>query len=200
MGRKTSKPFATHLALYASNTLVYRTPSRSNVTLSAVIALWLGISMATSFRLLTYAIRSITGARIANPGSRMRLNLPIRSTIHAVCCGTKRIMVLAGNRGFWKYEGRGPPKLPLLPEKLAGRRVREDVEKERCDWGRRKRAVVVLPARRAALGGGSEGIVRCAKSESSYACACWMPCSLAFGRELRIARWLCLRIAICVPV
>lgn len=73
-------------------------------------------------------------------------------------------MVLAGNRGFWKYEGRGPPKLPLLPEKLAGRRVREDVEKERCDWGRRKRAVVVLPARRAALGGGSEGIVRCEKA------------------------------------
>ena len=36
---------------------------------------------------------------IANPGCNIRLNLPIRSTIHAVCCGTKRIMVLAGNEG-----------------------------------------------------------------------------------------------------
>jgi hypothetical protein len=82
--------------------------------------------------------------------------------------------VLAGNRGFWKYEGRGPPKLPLLPEKLAGRRVREDVEKERCDCGRRKRVVVVLPARRAVLGG-SEGIVRC-RIESFELCGCMAGC------------------------
>lgn len=32
----------------------------------------------------------------------MRLNLPMRSTIQAVCWGTKRMMVLAGRDGFWK--------------------------------------------------------------------------------------------------
>lgn len=37
------------------------------------------------------------------PGGRIRLNFPIRSTIHAVCCGTKRTMVLAGRDGRWKY-------------------------------------------------------------------------------------------------
>jgi hypothetical protein len=35
----------------------------------------------------------------------MRLNLPIRSTIHAVCCGTKRIIVFAGREGRAKKEG-----------------------------------------------------------------------------------------------
>lgn len=44
------------------------------------------------------------GKRMATPGSRMRLNLPIRSTIQAVCWGTKRMMVLAGREGRWKYE------------------------------------------------------------------------------------------------
>lgn len=43
----------TNLALYASNTRVYSTPSSSSVTLSAVMALWLGISMAASLRDLT---------------------------------------------------------------------------------------------------------------------------------------------------
>ena len=84
-------------------TLVYKTPSNSSVTLSAVMALWLGISRATSFKLFTYAMRSRNGMRMARPGSRMRLNFPMRSTIHAVCCGTKRMMVFAGRDGFWKY-------------------------------------------------------------------------------------------------
>lgn len=97
-------------------------------------------------------------------------------------------MVLAGSRGFWKYEGRGPPKLPLVPEKLAGRRVREDVEKERCDCGRSRRAVVVLPARRAALGG-NEGIV-----ENVWLRVCVCLLGLAGGRELRIARWFALEL------
>lgn len=55
----------------------------------------------------------------------MRLNRPMRSTIHAVCCGTKRTTVLAGSLGFWKYEGGGPAK-------LAGRRVRVDEVKRRA--------------------------------------------------------------------
>lgn len=97
-------------------------------------------------------------------------------------------MVLAGSRGFWKYEGRGPPKLPLVPEKLAGRRVREEVEKERCDCGRSKRAVVVLPARRAALGG-NEGIV-----ENVWLRVCECLLGLAGGRELRIAPWFALEL------
>jgi hypothetical protein len=33
----------------------------------------------------------------------------MRSTIQAVCCGTKRTTVLVGSRGLWKYVGRGPP-------------------------------------------------------------------------------------------
>jgi len=28
----------------------------------------------------------------------------MRSTTHAVCCGTKRTIVLAGNDGRWKYD------------------------------------------------------------------------------------------------
>ena len=28
----------------------------------------------------------------------------MRSTTHAVCCGTKRTIVFAGNDGRWKYE------------------------------------------------------------------------------------------------
>ena len=36
------------------------------------------------------------------PGARMRLNFPIRSTIQAVCWGTKRIIVLAGREGRCK--------------------------------------------------------------------------------------------------
>ena len=79
-------------------------PSSSNVTLSAVMALWLGISIAASFKLLTYAILSKKGTKIARPGSKILLNFPIRSTIHAVCCGTNRIIVFAGKEGRWKYE------------------------------------------------------------------------------------------------
>ena len=48
---------------------------------------------------------------MASPGWRILLNLPMRSTIQAVCWGTKRMMVLAGREGFWKYEvvRPGPP-------------------------------------------------------------------------------------------
>lgn len=35
----------------------------------------------------------------------MRLNRPIRSTTHAVCCGTNLTTVLAGSVERWKYEG-----------------------------------------------------------------------------------------------
>ncbi|KAJ6437831.1 LOW QUALITY PROTEIN: ubiquitin-conjugating enzyme variant MMS2 [Purpureocillium lavendulum] len=70
------------------------------------------------------AMRSMKGIRMASPGSRMRLNLPMRSTIQAVCCGTNRTTVLAGSRGFWKYEGMGLAK----PE---GRRTGDEVEKRR---------------------------------------------------------------------
>lgn len=104
----------TYLALYASNTRVYRTPSSSKVTLSAVMALWLGISIAASFRLLTYAIRSKNGIRIARPGCRILLNFPIRSTIQAVCCGTNRTIVFAGKEGRWKYDD-GTFEFPLIP-------------------------------------------------------------------------------------
>ena len=47
----------------------------------------------------------------------MRLNFPMRSTIQAVCCGTKRMMVLAGSDDFWKYAGGmlGPPNVPIMP-------------------------------------------------------------------------------------
>ena len=101
---------------------MYSTPSNSNVTLSAVMALWLGISIADSFKLLTYAIRSMNGISIANPGSKTRLYLPILSTIQAVCCGTKRTMVLAGKEGRWKYEDGGVEALePMFPNPVASR-------------------------------------------------------------------------------
>jgi hypothetical protein len=47
-------------------------------------------------------MRSINGMRMARPGCSILLNLPIRSTIQAVCWGTKRMMVLAGREDFWK--------------------------------------------------------------------------------------------------
>ena len=60
------------------------------------------------------------GIKIARPGSSIRLNFPIRSTIHAVCCGTNRTTVFVGKRLCDpKYEG-GPacelscPKLKML--------------------------------------------------------------------------------------
>lgn len=42
-------------------TLMYRTPSMEMLTLSFVIACWLGTGSATSLRLWTYAILSICG-------------------------------------------------------------------------------------------------------------------------------------------
>ena len=46
------------------------------------------------------------GMRIARPGSNILLNRPMRSTIHAVCCGTKRTTVFVGVRlCVPKYEG-----------------------------------------------------------------------------------------------
>lgn len=87
------------------------------MTLSAVIALWLGISIAVSFRLLTYAIRSRNGTSIARPGCSILLNFPMRSTIHAVCWGTNLTMVFAGREGRWKYEdGIEEPPRPIRPE------------------------------------------------------------------------------------
>jgi hypothetical protein len=48
-------------------------------------------------------MRSRKGIRMASPGCRMRLNLPMRSTIQAVCWGTKRMMVFMGSEvDFWK--------------------------------------------------------------------------------------------------
>jgi hypothetical protein len=39
----------------------------------------------------------------------------MRSTIHAVCCGTNLMIVLAGNDGLWKYEGAAPDPEALKP-------------------------------------------------------------------------------------
>ena len=52
------------------------------------------------------------GMRTAKPGLRILLYLPIRSTIHAVCWGTKRMMVLAGRPPREKYEPPDPPPGP----------------------------------------------------------------------------------------
>lgn len=50
--------------------------------------------------------------------------MPMRSTIHAVCCGTNRTIVLAGSDGRWKYDGGapppGPPPTPGRPNMLPG--------------------------------------------------------------------------------
>jgi len=134
-----------YLALYASNTRVYNTPSSSNVTLSAVIAFWLGISSADSFKLLTYAMRSRNGNRIARPGSRIRWNFPIRSTIHAVCCGTNRTIVFAGRVAWLVKYVVGPPDglceaaelPPNWPKRDSGARLRLEFESARhCIVGR----------------------------------------------------------------
>lgn len=89
--------------------------------------------MAVSFSDLTYAIRSMKGMRTARPGSRMRLNFPMRSTIHAVCCGTNRIIVLAGRDGFWKYEVAipGPPGPDMPSMEGFGALLANDWEKFR---------------------------------------------------------------------
>ncbi len=51
------------------------------------------------------------------PGGRIRLNFPMRSTIQAVCCGTKRIMVLAGREGRWKYVEGGLEEGVVAPRR-----------------------------------------------------------------------------------
>lgn len=54
-------------------------------------------------------MRSRKGTSRARPGSRIRSNLPIRSTIHAVCWGTNRTTVFAGRVGrLLKYVGVPP--------------------------------------------------------------------------------------------
>jgi len=53
------------------------------------------------------------GTRIARPGFKMRLYFPMRSTIQAVCWGTKRIIVLAGREGRWKYVAGGAGDVPI---------------------------------------------------------------------------------------
>mmetsp|Transcript_789 Transcript_789/g.2212 ORF Transcript_789/g.2212 Transcript_789/m.2212 type:complete len:259 (+) Transcript_789:204-980(+) len=67
-------------AWYASTTRRKITPSMLIVTLSFVIADWLGIGMASSFRECEYAIRSANGIRRCTPGSSNLWNLPKRST------------------------------------------------------------------------------------------------------------------------
>jgi hypothetical protein len=63
----------------------------------------------------------------------------MRSTTHAVCCGTNRTTVLAGSRDFWKYVGRGPeaPPLPgLLPKPMElGRKEPVELLKRRAAAG-----------------------------------------------------------------
>ena len=63
-------------------------------------------------------MRSRAGISSAKPGARIRLNLPMRSTIHAVCCGTKRMMVLAGREGRWKYEDGEDEEEDDIPRRL----------------------------------------------------------------------------------
>lgn len=65
----------------------------------------------------------MTGTKTARPGSSMRLNFPMRSTIHAVCCGTNRITVFVGKRLCdEKYEGGPDGELnwPSEPKTLVG--------------------------------------------------------------------------------
>lgn len=62
----------------------------------------------------------MTGIRIARPGDKIRLNFPMRSTIHAVCCGTNLIIVFVGSLDvFWKY-ACGIPPLPPPPRLCPG--------------------------------------------------------------------------------
>lgn len=58
---------------------------------------------------------------MARPGSSMRLNFPMRSTIHAVCCGTNRITVFVGRRlPDEKYEGSPGLELPREEKTFVG--------------------------------------------------------------------------------
>jgi hypothetical protein len=61
-----------------------------------VMADWDGISMAISFKLWTYLTLSKIGTNTFKPGSSRHLNLPIRSTIQASCCGTNIRIVFIG--------------------------------------------------------------------------------------------------------
>ncbi len=69
------------------------------------------------------------------PGSRIRLNFPIRSTIHAVCWGTKRIIVFAGSEGLWKYDAGGLEAVFGF-ERRDGPEAAEKEEVERLRWFR----------------------------------------------------------------
>ena len=66
-------------------------------------------------------MRSRKGIKIARPGWSILLNFPILSTTHAVCCGTKRMMVLAGREGLWKYvEGAEEDEEPAMAAREEG--------------------------------------------------------------------------------
>ena len=65
-----------------------------------------GMSMAISLRLWTYLTLSTMGTRTLRPGSRMRLYLPILSTIQASCCGTNITTVLIGVLCFHRIGAR----------------------------------------------------------------------------------------------
>lgn len=60
---------AKYLPKYGSIILKYKTPSILSVTLSDVIALCFGTSIAISFKLCTYLILSTIGQSRFNPGS-----------------------------------------------------------------------------------------------------------------------------------
>ena len=66
------------------------------IQLPIVMADWDGISIAISFKLWTYLTLSTIGMSTLTPGSRIRLNFPIRSTIQASCWGTNMTIVLMG--------------------------------------------------------------------------------------------------------
>jgi hypothetical protein len=71
----------------------------------------------------------------------------MRSTIHAVCCGTNLTIVFAGSRGFWKYVGNGPaPDNDDGLELMVGRNELEEEVKSRVArricWGWSRLGVV----------------------------------------------------------
>jgi len=86
-------------ALYGSTILTYSTPSMVRLTLSLVMACWLGTVIACSFRLCTYEILSAIGIRKLMPGLRTLWNFPNRSTTYALCCGTTRTPRFTGKVG-----------------------------------------------------------------------------------------------------
>lgn len=83
------------------------------------------------------------GTNIARPGGRIRLNFPMRSTIHAVCCGTNLIIVFAGKEGRWKYDaGTFESFIPIKPE-FGALMVGVECRVRRCEL------LLMLVARRA---------------------------------------------------